>query len=53
MKVDVLQVGDAKFAGRFSWWSKWVDVAVFDFDYEGYLLQMRISRLNAKTAPQD
>ena len=47
MKVDVLQVKDVEFSG-FSWWSKWVDVAVFDFDHQGHLLQMKISRSNKK-----
>lgn len=47
MKVDVLQVEDAKFK-RFSWWSNWVDVAVFTYDIEPYLMQMRVNRFNGK-----
>jgi hypothetical protein len=46
-KVDVLQVADVSI-GWFSWWSKWVDVCVFDWASDGYLLQMRVSRTNAK-----
>lgn len=46
-KVNVLQVEDVKF-GRFSRWSNWVDVCVFDRLGHGYLLQMKVSRRNAK-----
>lgn len=48
MKVDVLQLENAKFKSKFSWWSLWVDVAVFDYNCTPYLLQMRVSRLNRK-----
>ena len=47
-KVNVLQVEDAKFSHKFSRWSHWVDVAVFDYSHQVYLLQMRISRGNKK-----
>lgn len=48
MKVDVLQVAQAEFK-KFSWWSNWVDVAVYNWaGDQGYLLQMKVSRTNAK-----
>ena len=47
MKVDVMTVEEAKFP-RFLWWSKWIDVAVFDYGGYGYLLQMKVNRFNAK-----
>jgi hypothetical protein len=47
MKVDVLQVENVEI-GRFSWWSKWVDVCVFDYECKPYLVQMKISRANGK-----
>jgi len=47
MKVTVLTVDDVKIR-RWHWWSNWIDVAVFDFAGAGHLLQMRISRTNAK-----
>lgn len=47
MKVAVLTVADVQI-GRWRWWSDWIDIAVFDFGYTGYLLQMKISRTNAK-----
>ncbi len=48
MKVNVITVEDVKI-GRWSWFSKWIDVAVFDYEYRPFLLQMRISRTNAKS----
>jgi hypothetical protein len=48
MKVNVITVEDVKI-GRWSWFSKWIDVAVFDYQYRPFLLQMRISRANAKS----
>ena len=47
MKVAVLTVNDIKIS-RWRWWSNWIDIAVFDFAGAGHLLQMRISRTNAK-----
>ena len=47
MKVDVIEVSEAGF-GRFSWWSNWVDVAVFDYGSDSYLIQMKVSRKNKK-----
>ncbi len=47
MKVNVLQVADATFP-HFAWWSNWVDVAMFNHDCLPWLLQMRVSRRNAK-----
>ena len=48
MKVDVLQVSEAKFRTRFSWWSLWIDIAVFDYECEPHLIQMKVSRTNSK-----
>ena len=47
MKVDVIEVSKAVF-GRFSWWSNWIDVAVFNHGTEPYLIQMQVSRKNKK-----
>lgn len=47
MNVDVIQVKDAEFK-RFSWWSDWVDVAVFDCNSTPFLLQMSVNRFNKK-----
>ena len=47
MKVDVIEVSQAVF-GRFSWWSNWVDVAVFGYGGDSYLIQMKVSRKNKK-----
>lgn len=47
MKVEVLTVNDVTFR-PWRWWSNWVDVCVFDWASEGYLLQMRVGRNNAK-----
>lgn len=30
------------------WWSDWIDVATYSHGYNGYLLQMSISRTNVK-----
>ena len=49
MKVNVLQVKDAKFLRKWHYWSMWVDVAVYDRGDNGYLLQMKVSRLNKKS----
>lgn len=48
MKVDVITLEEAK-VPKFCWWSRWIDIAIFDYRGEyGYLLQMKVSRLNAK-----
>jgi len=47
MKVNVLTVENVKI-GRWRWWSNWIYVAVFNFMSTGHLLQMRVSRTNAK-----
>lgn len=49
MKVDVLHVDEATFPSRLSWWTKWIDIAVFDYGGAGYLLQMKVSRMNGKS----
>ena len=46
-EIKVLTVDDVKI-DRFRWWSNWVDVGVFTHGGDGYLLQMKISRFNAK-----
>jgi len=46
-KVNVLTDLDVKF-GKFRWWSKWIDISVFDYECVPYLIQMRISRSNSK-----
>ena len=48
MKVDVITVEDAKI-GRWRWFSNWIDVAVFDYECRPWLVQMRVSRTNAKS----
>ncbi len=48
MKVDVIQVEQAKFQHRFRWWSNWIDVALFDYNSTPFLLQMSVSRTNGK-----
>ena len=47
MKVEVLTVDQVQLKW-WQWWSNWVDVCVFDYGSDGFLLQMRISRRNAK-----
>lgn len=47
MKVDVITVEQVNIP-RFRWWSNWIDVAVFDYDFRPFLLQMQVSRTNAK-----
>ena len=47
MKVNVLTIEDISI-GRFRWWSNWIDVAVFTHSLKGQLLQMKVSRTNAK-----
>lgn len=48
MKVDVLQVKDAKFNTGFNWWSDWVDICIYDYESTPFLLQMSVSRTNKK-----
>ena len=48
MKVDVITVEDAKI-GRWRWFSNWFVVAVFDYECRPWLVQMRVSRTNAKS----
>lgn len=47
MKVNVLTIDDVKI-GKFSWWSKWIDIAVYNYGSNSYLIQMGISRTNKK-----
>lgn len=47
MKVDVLTVDDVEIK-KYHWWSQWVDICIFQYGYTGYLLQMKVSRTNAK-----
>ena len=46
-KVDVVTVEDVKIS-KFHWWSKWIDICVFNYGGCGYLLQMKVSRTNRK-----
>lgn len=48
MKVEVLTLEDVSIK-RWRWWSNWIDVAVFSHGYQGFLLQMKVSRRNAKS----
>lgn len=48
MKVNVMVVEDIVIR-RFRWWSNWIDICIYDFDGSSYLVQMRISRTNAKS----
>lgn len=47
MKVEVLTVDQVKIR-PWRWWSNWIDVCVFGYAGVGYVLQMRVSRTNAK-----
>jgi hypothetical protein len=47
MNVKVLTVEDVTFK-RWQWFSNWIDIAVFDFENRPFLVQMQISRTNAK-----
>ena len=47
MKVDVLTINECRLKW-WQWWSNWIDIAVFDYSFQPYLLQMRVSRSNAK-----
>lgn len=51
MKVNVITVADVKIK-KWCWWSNWIDICVFQYGYAGYLLQMRVSRNNAKQFKQ-
>ncbi len=48
MKVDVMQVDNAVFKYRYSFWSLWIDIAVFDYSCTPFLLQMKVNRFNGK-----
>lgn len=47
MKVEVATVEDAKFR-KWSWWSDWIDISIFDYGCMPYLVQMSVSRRNKK-----
>ncbi len=47
MKVNVLTANDVKIK-KWRLYSDWIDIAIFYHDYKSYLIQMRISRTNAK-----
>ncbi len=47
-KVNVATDIDVAFRFKFSWWSKWIDIAVFDHSCKPYLVQMKVSRTNKK-----
>ena len=46
-KVDIITCDEAKF-GKFSWWSNWIDIAVYDYDSRPWLIQMKVNRDNKK-----
>jgi len=46
-KVNVITDIDVEF-GKYSWWSKWVDIAVYDYNSVPWLIQMKVSRSNKK-----
>jgi hypothetical protein len=48
MKVEVTTVESVKFK-RWQWFSNWIDIAVFDYESRPFLVQMRVSRTNAKS----
>ena len=48
MKVDVITVEEVTI-GKWSWFSRWIDVAIFDYECRPWLVQMRVSRTNAKS----
>lgn len=47
MKVDVIQASECNF-GKLSWWSNWIDIAVVNHSSVALLVQMKVSRTNAK-----
>lgn len=47
-KVSVVTDLDVEFKSKFSWWSKWVDISVFTYNSQPFLVQMRVSRSNKK-----
>lgn len=47
MKVSVLTVDDVVIK-NWRWWSDWVDIAIFDYESRPWLVQMSVSRTNAK-----
>lgn len=46
-RVSVTQLHQVKIS-RFRWWSNWIDIGVFNNAQGSFLLQMQISRRNAK-----
>lgn len=47
MKVNIITIDEVKIK-RWEWWSNWIDIAVFNFGGGGYLLQMKVNRVNSK-----
>lgn len=47
MQVNVIQAKDITFK-KWRWWSDWIDIVVFEDSCRCHLLQMRVSRTNAK-----
>lgn len=45
--VPVITANDLAFK-KWRWWSDWIDVCVFEDSCRTHLLQMRVSRSNAK-----
>lgn len=47
-KVNITTADNVEF-GKLRWWSNWIDIAVVDWaGTSGFLIQMKISRTNAK-----
>lgn len=46
-KVDIITCNEVKF-GKLSWWSNWVDIAVYDYECRPWLIQMKVNRYNKK-----
>ena len=47
MKIPVLTAKDVEFR-NWCFWTDWIDIAVFDYGHDGYLLQMKVNRFNGK-----
>lgn len=48
VKVNVITVEDVPIQ-KWSWFSRWIDIAVFEYECRPWLVQMRVSRTNAKS----
>lgn len=46
-KVNITTCADVKFK-KWSWWSNWLDIAVYDYQSRPWLIQMKVNRFNKK-----